>query len=133
MFVTGSTWRTMLGRCCESSKQASRVRRSIGGNSERTNLEVVRGICAALDDLIGPTRNGTPHEALVTFVADRPGHDLRYAVDSSRIEAQLGWRPRTTFEDGLHRTVRWYVENEAWWRPILDGGTYGTERLGGAD
>jgi dTDP-glucose 4,6-dehydratase len=99
---------------------------NIGGNCERTNLEVVNAICQLLDE--GDSR-GAPHDRLITFVADRPGHDQRYAIDSTKITRDLGWRPLRTFESGLRDTVQWYVENETWWRPILEG-RYRGERLG---
>ena len=86
---------------------------NIGGRSERKNIEVVREMCRVLDRL-RPRPNGKPHEDLITFVADRPGHDLRYAIDSSKIERELGWKPSVTFEEGLEITVRWYLENRAW-------------------
>ncbi|MBI1774581.1 MAG: dTDP-glucose 4,6-dehydratase [Proteobacteria bacterium] len=92
---------------------------NIGGSAEQTNLEVVRAICRLLDEL-RPQSPQRPHESLIGFVADRPGHDQRYAIDASKIERELGWRPRETFRSGLARTVRWYLENEAWWRPILE-------------
>lgn len=98
----------------------------IGGDAERTNLQVVEAICAALDAL----RPGdTPRRELISFVTDRPGHDHRYAIDAGRIADELGWTPSVDFEDGLQRTVRWYLDNEAWWRPIIEG-RYRGERLG---
>jgi dTDP-glucose 4,6-dehydratase len=101
-------------------------RYNVGGRSERRNLDVVRTICAILDRL---RPDGAPHERLITFVADRPGHDLRYAIDASRIERTLGWRPSETFDSGLAKTVRWYLDNEWWWRPLRER-VYGGERLG---
>lgn len=98
----------------------------VGGGGERSNLAVVRTICAHLDT---SRPQGAPHARLITFVADRPGHDHRYAIDGSHLRNTLGWAPRESFESGLAATVRWYVENEAWWRPILDG-AYRGERLG---
>lgn len=99
---------------------------NIGGNSERTNLELVRALCAVLDELRPAAR---PHEALIGFVEDRPGHDKRYAIDASRIGAELGWSPSVTLEEGLRLTVEWYLANEAWWRPLI--GRKGTgSRLG---
>ncbi|HLZ82808.1 MAG TPA: dTDP-glucose 4,6-dehydratase [Caulobacteraceae bacterium] len=100
----------------------------IGGRAERTNLQVVKGLCACLDRL-RPRADGRPYEAQITYVADRPGHDHRYAIDPAKLERELGWRAQVTFEDGLMATARWYLANEAWWRPIL-GGTYAGERLG---
>ncbi|MQT14258.1 dTDP-glucose 4,6-dehydratase [Segnochrobactrum spirostomi] len=99
---------------------------NVGGRNERSNIEVVRTICATLDRL-RPT--GAPHDRLITFVTDRPGHDHRYAIDATKLETELGWRARETFETGLARTVRWYLDNEWWWRPLRDG-VYGGERLG---
>jgi dTDP-glucose 4,6-dehydratase len=101
---------------------------NIGGHNERRNIDVVRAICGLLDEL-RPDSPHVPHEGLIAFVDDRPGHDKRYAIDASRIERELGWRPRETFETGLGRTVRWYLENEAWWRDVQSGG-YRQERLG---
>ena len=101
---------------------------AIGGDAERKNLEVVHTITGALDRL-RPT--GGPHARLIEFVKDRPGHDRRYAIDFAKIEAELGWRPSVSFEEGLERTVRWYLGAEAWWAPILDG-RYRLARLGAA-
>jgi dTDP-glucose 4,6-dehydratase len=101
---------------------------NIGGRNERTNLEVVEAICDALDR-IRPREGGGSRRDLIRFVTDRPGHDLRYAIDASRIESELGWRAQETFDTGLERTVRWFVENEAWWRPIRER-RYAGERLG---
>jgi dTDP-glucose 4,6-dehydratase len=98
----------------------------LGGRSVRNNLEVVKGLCAAFDRL--RPENG-PHERLITFVADRPGHDRRYAIDPGKAEAEVGWRPTKVFEEALTETVRWYLDNEAWWRPIREG-RYSGERLG---
>ncbi|MBB3900506.1 dTDP-glucose 4,6-dehydratase [Roseococcus suduntuyensis] len=99
----------------------------IGPRQERTNLEVVRAICATLDRL-RPDAAG-PRERLITYVKDRPGHDFRYAMDPSGAEAALGWKPRYDFETGLEHTIRWYLDNEAWWRPIRDK-AYAGQRLG---
>ena len=99
---------------------------AIGGHNERRNLDVVHAVCDAVDEL-APA--GAPRRALVRFVADRPGHDRRYAIDASKIARELGWRPRETFESGLRKTVRWYLEHEAWWRRVQSGG-YRGERLG---
>jgi dTDP-glucose 4,6-dehydratase len=103
---------------------------NIGGRAERTNLQVVEAICDLLD-LRRPLADGRRHRALISFVEDRPGHDRRYAIDPSRAEQQLGWRPRETFETGLAKTVDWYLANEWWWRPIR-AQTYDGERLGRA-
>ncbi|MEN3794235.1 dTDP-glucose 4,6-dehydratase [Fulvimarina sp. MAC3] len=100
---------------------------AIGGHNERSNIDVVKTICGLLDT-IRPDRDG-PHERLITFVTDRPGHDARYAIDATKIEAELGWRPEESFESGLEKTVRWYLENEAWWSAIRSG-RYQGERLG---
>jgi dTDP-glucose 4,6-dehydratase len=90
---------------------------NIGGENERTNLELVQTICGILDRL--QPRDLGSYADLITFVTDRPGHDARYAIDPSRIRDELGWRPSVTVEEGLERTVRWYLENEDWWRPLL--------------
>ncbi len=103
---------------------------NIGGRSERTNLQVVHAICDLMDQL-HPRQNGASHRDLIEFVTDRPGHDLRYAIDASKAEAELGWRARESFETGLEKTVRWYLENEDWWRPIREG-KYAGARLGTA-
>lgn len=103
---------------------------NVGGNSEKTNIEVVHAICDLLDELVPADR---PRRELIGFVTDRPGHDLRYAIDAGKLAAELDWRPRETFRSGLRRTVEWYVANEAWWRAIR-AGTYTGDRLGlGAD
>jgi len=108
------------GRCGETY--------CIGGGSEERNVDVVRAICALLDELV-PDRGVGRRDALITFVADRPGHDLRYAIDASRICTELGWRPRETFASGLRKTVEWYLANRSWWQRIRDG-VYRGERLG---
>jgi dTDP-glucose 4,6-dehydratase len=100
----------------------------IGGQSERTNLDVVKAICALLDEFVPNSPSGR-HEGLIAFVADRPGHDLRYSVDATRIFAELGWRPHETFETGLRKTVEWYLANRTWWQRIRSG-VYSGERLG---
>jgi dTDP-glucose 4,6-dehydratase len=100
----------------------------VGGDGERTNLEVVRAICALLDARLGRT-GAAATERLITFVADRPGHDRRYAIDASKVRRELGWAPRVTFEEGLASTVDWYLENREWWQRIRSG-TYRLERLG---
>ena len=101
---------------------------NIGGENERSNLELVQTICAILDAL-KPT--AAPYADLIEFVSDRPGHDLRYAIDPTRIREELGWRPSVTVEEGLEKTVRWYLENEEWWQPLLTRAGVG-ERLGRA-
>ena len=100
----------------------------IGGQSERTNLDVVKAICALLDELV-PSREIGNREALIAFVTDRPGHDLRYAIDPTRISTELGWQPRETFETGLRKTVEWYLSNRSWWQRIRSR-VYRGERLG---
>ncbi len=101
---------------------------NIGGRSERSNLNVVQTICAILDRK-QPRKNAQPYGNLITFVKDRPGHDRRYAIDASKIERDLGWKPQETFETGLEKTVEWYLGNEWWWEPIR-GSIYAGERLG---
>ena len=93
-------------------------RYNIGGNAERTNLDVVQTLCRTLDGL-RPRADGRSYLDQIGFVADRPGHDLRYAIDASRIRDRLGWRSCESFETGLEKTVRWYLANEAWWRPMV--------------
>ncbi len=101
---------------------------NIGGENECSNLELVQTICGILDRL-RPREDGGTYADLITFVADRPGHDARYAIDPTRIREELGWCPSVTIEEGLERTVRWYLDNEAWWRPLLARKGVG-ERLG---
>jgi dTDP-glucose 4,6-dehydratase len=100
---------------------------NVGGRSERSNLAVVEAICDILDEKL-PLESGSRRD-LIEFVADRPGHDLRYAIDCSKIERELGWSPTESFETGLAKTVDWYLDNEWWWRPIREG-RYRGERLG---
>ena len=102
---------------------------NIGGENEATNIEIVRRICGILDDK--RPREGGAYADLITFVEDRPGHDLRYAIDPTRIREELGWRPSVTLEQGLERTVQWYLDNEDWWR-ALQGRQGVGERLGKA-
>ncbi len=90
---------------------------NIGGENERRNIDLVRTICSLLDER---RPDAAPHDRLIEFVTDRPGHDARYAIDPSRIRTELGWRPSVTVEEGLAKTVDWYVENEWWWRPLLE-------------
>ncbi|MFD1794668.1 dTDP-glucose 4,6-dehydratase [Paracoccus aurantiacus] len=99
---------------------------NIGGENEAKNIDLVRTICAHMDDL---HPEGAPHADLITFVTDRPGHDRRYAIDPTRIRDELGWRPSVTVEEGLRRTVEWYLANEDWWRPLLERDGVG-KRLG---
>ncbi len=103
---------------------------TVGGNAERTNLDVVSTICDLVDAEVGPIPGvDGGRRSLITFVADRPGHDLRYAVDASTAAAELGWQPSVDFAEGLARTVRWYIDNEWWWQPLSDG-RYDGRRLG---
>jgi dTDP-glucose 4,6-dehydratase len=88
---------------------------NIGGENEARNIDIVRMICALLDEM-APA--GAPHDRLIRFVTDRPGHDLRYAIDPKRIREELGWRPSVTLQEGLRKTVRWYLDNAAWWQPL---------------
>ncbi|MEY4304839.1 MAG: hypothetical protein RIT52_1014 [Pseudomonadota bacterium] len=99
---------------------------NIGGENERSNIDLVRTICAVLDRL---RPKAAPYADQITFVTDRPGHDARYAIDPTRIRTELGWRPSVTVEQGLERTVQWYLDNEAWWKPLLSRAGVGT-RLG---
>jgi dTDP-glucose 4,6-dehydratase len=102
---------------------------NVGASSERKNIDIVRAICALLDEL-APNQKIGKHETLIDFVADRPGHDLRYAIDASKTRDNLGWHPRESFETGLRKTVLWYLENRDWWQPLRSR-VYGGERLGG--
>jgi dTDP-glucose 4,6-dehydratase len=99
---------------------------NIGGENEARNIDLVQMICALLDDM---HPQGAPHDRLITFVTDRPGHDARYAIDPSRIRTELGWRPSVTLEEGLRRTVQWFLQNETWWRDLQSRAGVG-ERLG---
>jgi dTDP-glucose 4,6-dehydratase len=103
-------------------------RYNVGGDSERTNLQVVQSLCAVLDDL-RPLSEGRSHTQLITFVTDRPGHDLRYAIDATKTTRELGWAPSFDFSTGLADAVRWYLDNADWWRPLAAGGYQG-DRLG---
>ncbi|VVP99661.1 dTDP-glucose 4,6-dehydratase 2 [Pseudomonas fluorescens] len=106
---------------------------NIGGHNEQKNIDVVRGICALLEELAPQRPTGVAHYAdLITFVQDRPGHDLRYAIDAGKIERELGWVPQETFESGLRKTVQWYLDNLEWCRHVQDG-SYQGERLGNSD
>ena len=104
---------------------------NVGGNAEVSNLDVVRNICRLLDEL-SPKLGILKYEEQIDFVADRPGHDYRYAIDSTKIRNELDWKPIETFETGLRRTVEWYLNNSSWWKPILTG-EYRGQRLGSAD
>lgn len=94
---------------------------NIGGHNEKANIEVVKMICALLEELVPNKPAGVgKYEELITYVGDRPGHDLRYAIDASKIERELGWRPKESFESGLRKTVEWYLAHEAWWKDMRD-------------
>jgi len=99
---------------------------NVGGRNERRNIDVVKQICACLDELRG---SALRHDRLITYVTDRPGHDLRYAIDASKLETQLGWRAQETFETGIKKTVQWYLERSDWWKPLRET-IYRGERLG---
>ena len=103
---------------------------NIGGHNERKNIDVVKTICSILDKIITDKPNGIASFAeLITFVTDRPGHDMRYAIDAAKIKNDLGWVPEETFETGIEKTVHWYLDNKQWWQRVLDG-SYAGERLG---
>jgi dTDP-glucose 4,6-dehydratase len=103
---------------------------NIGGHNEKQNREVIHALCAALEELVPdkPT-GGNKYVDLIKYVTDRPGHDQRYAIDATKIERELGWRPQESFESGLRKTVEWYLNNQTWWRHVQDG-SYRGERLG---
>jgi len=101
---------------------------NIGGHNEKTNLDVVKTLCHILDEMV-PDSPHQPHENLISFVEDRPGHDRRYAIDASKIQSQLGWKPQESFETGLRKTVRWYLDNQDWTNRVMSG-AYKGERLG---
>jgi dTDP-glucose 4,6-dehydratase len=94
---------------------------NVGGNSEKQNIEVVRAICDILDELAPPLAGGAPRQSLIRFVKDRPGHDRRYAIDANKIRQELGWEPSVSFDEGIRRTVLWYLENRPWCESVLDG------------
>lgn len=103
---------------------------NIGGHNERKNIDVVQTLCALLEELVPEKPTGVEkYTDLITYVADRPGHDLRYAIDASKIADELGWLPQETFESGMRKTVQWYLANTDWWQRVLDG-SYAGERLG---
>ncbi|MGX8943274.1 dTDP-glucose 4,6-dehydratase [Symbiopectobacterium sp. Eva_TO] len=103
---------------------------NIGGHNERKNLDVVHALCDLLEELAPQKPAGVTHyRDLITYVTDRPGHDMRYAIDASKMARELGWKPQETFETGMRKTVLWYLNNEAWWRSVQDG-SYTGERLG---
>lgn len=99
---------------------------NVGGGNEQRNIDVVRKVCTILDEVL--PSNG-PHERLIEFVTDRPGHDARYAIDATKVGTEIGWRASEDFESGIHKTVEWYIANEWWWRPLRDR-VYAGERLG---
>ncbi|WP_041278134.1 dTDP-glucose 4,6-dehydratase [Desulfotalea psychrophila] len=101
---------------------------NIGGHNEKSNLEVVHTLCDVLQEMV-PGEEGSSYRDLISHVADRPGHDLRYAIDAGKIERELGWRPQETFESGIRKTVQWYLDNKGWWSRVLDG-SYNRQRLG---
>jgi len=106
---------------------------NIGGHNERKNIEVVHTICDLLEELAPNKPQGIEkYRDLITYVKDRPGHDMRYAIDAGKIDRELGWRPQETFESGIRKTVSWYLHNETWWRRVQDG-SYAGERLGLSD
>lgn len=98
---------------------------NVGGRNERRNIDVVKRICSLMDDL---HPSGKPHESLIQYVTDRPGHDARYAIDATKLEAELGWKAQENFDSGIEKTVRWYIDNEWWWAPLRKG--YAGQRLG---
>ncbi|WP_417223670.1 dTDP-glucose 4,6-dehydratase [Amphritea sp.] len=106
---------------------------NVGGHNEKQNIEVVLTLCDLLDELVPTVENNAvlvkSYRDLIVYVDDRPGHDLRYAIDASKIERELGWSPDETFETGLRKTVQWYLDNKSWWQAVLDG-SYQCERLG---
>lgn len=99
---------------------------NVGGRNERTNIDIVKTICHSLDQ---KSPKAKPHAELITYVTDRPGHDMRYAIDASKIETELGWKAQETFDTGIEKTITWYLDNEWWWRPLRDK-VYSGERLG---
>lgn len=103
---------------------------NIGGHNEKANIEVVKTICRLLEELVPAKPEGVAnYEDLITYVTDRPGHDVRYAIDATKIGQELGWTPEETFETGIRKTVEWYLNNKTWWSRVLDG-SYSMERLG---
>jgi dTDP-glucose 4,6-dehydratase len=104
---------------------------NVGGNSEKTNLQVIDTLCGLLDELV-PDSAHRPHAQLKNFVADRPGHDQRYAIDSSKLQSELGWHPAETFESGMRRTVQWYLQHNDWVARVMDGSYLG-QRLGAGE
>ena len=128
MCAIGYTSTTTPTRCSTVATRGSVGQTyNIGANNEQANLDVVQRICAILDEL-RPDPLG-PHARLITFVTDRPGHDARYAIDATKINTELGWAPKESFDSGLRRTVEWYLANPSWWRDIRSG-IYRGQRLG---
>ncbi|WP_335901523.1 dTDP-glucose 4,6-dehydratase [Shewanella algae] len=106
---------------------------NIGGHNEKANIEVVKTICSLLEELVPNKPQGVAQYLdLITYVKDRPGHDVRYAIDAAKIERELGWKPKETFESGIRKTVEWYLNNTTWWRRVLDG-SYSMERIGAGE
>ncbi|CAM3993920.1 MULTISPECIES: dTDP-glucose 4,6-dehydratase [Shewanella] len=106
---------------------------NIGGHNEKSNIEVVKTICSLLEELVPNKPLGVAqYRDLITYVKDRPGHDVRYAIDAAKIERELGWKPQETFESGIRKTVEWYLNNTSWWSRVLDG-SYSKERLGAGE
>ncbi|MEK0352757.1 MAG: GDP-mannose 4,6-dehydratase, partial [Nitrosopumilus sp.] len=101
---------------------------NVGGNNEIQNIEIVKTICGILDE-ISPSKNGKSYMELITFVPDRPGHDFRYAIDSSKLKNELNWSPKETFDSGIKKTIDWYLTHQEWWLQIKNN-TYKQERLG---
>ena len=120
--------------CLVNAKGVPGETYNVGGHNERTNLEVVKTVCAILDELrpLSQTSHSSQlshYSDLITYVADRPGHDLRYAIDPAKLMNELGWRPKENFETGIRKTVQWYLDNEWWWKPIHEK-KYAGQRLG---
>lgn len=109
-----------------ASKGVPGKRYNVGGRNERRNIEVVRHICTLMDEM---NPRGRPHERLITYVTDRPGHDARYAIDAFQLETELGWKARENFDSGISKTVSWFLNNDWWWRPLRDR-VYSGQRLG---
>ncbi|MFV0447965.1 MAG: dTDP-glucose 4,6-dehydratase [Vibrio sp.] len=106
---------------------------NIGGHNEKANIEVVQTICSLLEELVPNKPEGVAqYQDLITYVKDRPGHDVRYAIDATKIEGELGWKPEETFESGIRKTVEWYLNNKTWWSRVLDG-SYSMQRLGSGE
>jgi dTDP-glucose 4,6-dehydratase len=101
---------------------------NVGGNNEIKNIQIVKDICTILDE-VKPAESGKSYHQLITFVKDRPGHDFRYAIDSTKIKQDLGWQPKDTFETGIKKTLDWYLNNSDWWQKIQNK-TYKQQRLG---